>query len=116
MTERLKMLWVDLTVASKGVRALPIGMDVHFDIETFANIEKIGVRLDDDPPDVVSFDFDYPERESLQLMVELKNTYRSIPMIMVTLQHSEKLAVWAFTLCGVLWTSICITGILDAML
>lgn len=96
MSERIKMLWVDLTVASKGIRTLPIGMDVHFDIETVDNLDMLGARLDRDPPDVVSFDFDYPDRENLKLMTDLKEAHRSIPMIMVTLQHSEKLAVWAF--------------------
>lgn len=90
------MLWVDLTVASRGIRAVPIGMDTHFDIQSFGNVDKLSERVQRDPPDVVSFDFDYPDRESLQLMVDVKNAHRSIPMIMVTLQHSEKLAVWAF--------------------
>lgn len=96
MTERLNMLWVDLTVASKSGRDLPIGMDAHFDIDRLDAVEKLRARLDSEAPDVVSFDFDYPDRESLQMMVDIKNAYRSIPMIMVTLQHSEKLAVWAF--------------------
>lgn len=96
MSERLKMLWVDLTVASRGSRALPIGIETRFDIERFGNVEKLDLRLESSPPQVVGFDFDYPDREGLQLMVAAKNTHRSIPMIMVTLQHSEKLAVWAF--------------------
>jgi len=90
------MLWVDLKVASKGVRTLPIGMDVHFEIKIIDNVDMLDERLDRDPPDVVSFDFDYPDRENLKFMCDVKNSHRSIPMIMVTLQHSEKLAVWAF--------------------
>jgi AraC-like DNA-binding protein len=90
------MLWVDLTVASKGHHALPIGMDIHFDIRRMANVDKLGDRLSREASDVVAFEFDYPDRDSLQLMLDLKNAHRSIPMIMVTLQHSEKLAVWAF--------------------
>ena len=96
MPERLNMSWLDLTVASKGKFSLPIGMDVHFDIQCFSDLEILVEQLDRDPPDAVCFDFDYPDQESLQLMLDLKDTHRSVPMLMVTLQHSEKLAVWAF--------------------
>jgi len=96
MSGRLKLLWVDLTAASQGSRGRPIGMDQYFEIQPSGHLEKLSDRLAQDPPDAVCFDFDYPDRDSLQLMVDLKNQHRSIPMIMVTLQHSEKLAVWAF--------------------
>ncbi len=96
MTHRLNMLWVDLTVASRGKDVFPIGMETHFDIERVDELGHLSERIERGLPDVVSFDFDYPDRESLQLMVDAKKAHRSTPMLMVTLQHSEKLAVWAF--------------------
>jgi AraC-like DNA-binding protein len=47
-------------------------------------------------PDAVCFDFDYPDRASLQLAAAVKLAWPSLPMIMLTVQHSEALAIWAF--------------------
>jgi AraC-like DNA-binding protein len=44
----------------------------------------------------VCFDFDYPDRHLLSQAVDLKRRYPSIPMLVMTLQHSEALAVWAY--------------------
>lgn len=96
MINRIKMAWVDLTVASNDRGTFPIGMETYFDIRRFETPRLLTDPLWQDPPDVVSFEFDYPDRDSLGLMLGSKNAHPSIPMIMVTLQHSERLAVWAF--------------------
>lgn len=44
----------------------------------------------------VCFDFDYPNRQQLDLMASIKARYPSIPVLMLTVQHSESLAVWAY--------------------
>ena len=90
------MAWVDLTVAANRKNMLPIGMEAHFDISRLDNPEQLADFVSRTPPDVISFEFDYPDRDSLDLMLEAKQAYPSIPMIMVTLQHSERLAIWAF--------------------
>ena len=53
-------------------------------------------ELKDYTPDVICYDFDYPDRAGLHLAQESKKHYPSIPMILTTLQHSEKMAVWTF--------------------
>jgi len=96
MNKRLCMAWVDLTIASNGDNSLPIGMETYFEICRLDNPEQLAVYVSQAQPDVIGFEFDYPDRDSLELMLSTKHTHPSIPMIMVTLQHSEKLAVWAF--------------------
>ncbi len=96
MDRRLNMAWVDLTVASSGKNTLPIGMETHFDIFRLDNPDQLAGYVSLQRPDAISFEFDYPDRDGLDLMLKAKQSYSSIPMIMVTLQHSEKLAIWAF--------------------
>jgi AraC-like DNA-binding protein len=44
----------------------------------------------------ICFDFDYPNRQQLDLMANTKVRYPSIPILMLTVHHSESLAVWAY--------------------
>ena len=88
-------LWVDLTVTIKESELSPI-IGESFDIHSCADdrhpeneIERLGVAG-------VCFDFDYPDRRLLDRAVNIKRRYPSIPMLVMTLQHSEALAVWAY--------------------
>jgi len=47
-------------------------------------------------PNLICLDFDFPDLPDLQLLRQIRVTYSTIPMIMLTVQHSENLAVWAF--------------------
>ncbi len=47
-------------------------------------------------PRVLCFDFNYPDRERLAMMQAVKRTHPSLPLLMLTIEHSEALAVWAF--------------------
>ena len=44
----------------------------------------------------VCFDCDYPDQSGLQAMKALKQAHPRLPMLMLTLEHSEALAIWAF--------------------
>ncbi len=46
--------------------------------------------------EAVCFDFDYPDRAGLRLIQRVKENNPSVPVMMLTLQHSEALAIWAF--------------------
>jgi AraC-like DNA-binding protein len=95
MIEKLTMLWVDLRVSDED-ETLPIGMQEFFEIRHCEQPGDFDRALVGYSPDVICFDFDYPDRAGLQLAQQAKKRYASIPMILVTLQHSEKMAVWAF--------------------
>jgi YesN/AraC family two-component response regulator len=47
-------------------------------------------------PDFLLFDYDYPEQRGLKLLETTKQEFASLPLVMMTIQHSESLAVWAF--------------------
>jgi AraC-like DNA-binding protein len=47
-------------------------------------------------PSVLCFDFDHPDQHRLQAMQDLKRAYARLPFLMLTVYHSEALAIWAF--------------------
>jgi AraC-like DNA-binding protein len=89
------LLWVDLTISSRHAE-LPDVFTEPCDIricskpnELFDEIEKGGING-------VCFDMDYPDRRGLELLRKTKTAFPSLPVLFVTLQHSESLAIWAF--------------------
>ncbi len=47
-------------------------------------------------PDMICMHYDRPDTLSLNLLMAVKRAAPSIPITMLTMQHSEELAVWAF--------------------
>jgi AraC-like DNA-binding protein/CheY-like chemotaxis protein len=89
------LLWVDLTISLRHAE-LPDVFTGPCDIRIcpkpnalFDEIEKGGING-------VCFDMDYPDRRGLELLRKTKSSFPSLPVLFVTLQHSESLAVWAF--------------------
>jgi len=89
------LLWVDLTISSRHAE-LPAVFTEPCDIricskpnELFEEIERGGINA-------VCFDMDYPDRRGLELLRRTKTCFPSLPVLFVTLQHSESLAIWAF--------------------
>jgi YesN/AraC family two-component response regulator len=52
--------------------------------------------LDERLADVVVFDFARPSKADLALLRSVKRHYPTVPILMLTEEHSEQLAVWAF--------------------
>lgn len=46
-------------------------------------------------PRVLACDFDYPDRSQLRLVQSLRRTHPRLPIVMLTVHHTEELAVWA---------------------
>jgi AraC-like DNA-binding protein len=47
-------------------------------------------------PDAIVFDFCGASKENLRLLLTVKRRFPAIPILMVTEEHSENLAIWAF--------------------
>jgi YesN/AraC family two-component response regulator len=52
--------------------------------------------IEETNPHIICLDYDFPDRQSLLLLRQLRFDYPNIPIIMITTQHCESLAVWAF--------------------
>jgi AraC-like DNA-binding protein len=88
-------LWVDLTVTTQESELSPI-FGENFDLRSCVDDRHPEDEIDRLDVAGVCFDFDYPDRQLLDQAVNLKRRYPSIPMLVITLQHSEALAVWAY--------------------
>lgn len=89
----LQLLWVTGSVT--GLREAWVG-----EFAALSRIREIGMsqltsREAEGDWDVVCFDFDHPEMASLRLIPETKARWPSAPIVMLTLQCSAELAVWA---------------------
>jgi YesN/AraC family two-component response regulator len=89
------ILWLDMTVSVQE-SAMTTGFDAAFEVHRLAPITSVRADIERIRPAVVFFDFDFPTRQGLNLLRETKRTCPSLALIMLTVQHSEALAVWAF--------------------
>ena len=89
----LRLLWVTGSVT--GARETWISQ-----FAAVGNIQEIGISQLSSPEaegdwDVICFNFDHPEMASLKLIPETKARWPSAPIVLLTLQCSAELAVWA---------------------
>lgn len=88
-------LWLDMTVSVRDTGALN-GFDHAFQIQERSPLASIHSDVERFRPAVAFFDFDFPTKPGLQLLRETKQDFPGLPLVMLTVQHSEALAVWAF--------------------
>lgn len=89
------LLWIDMTVTGRK-RRLPKCFIETCEIRRSHRIGGAPPRSEAAKPSILCFDFDYPDVSGLRLLSATKRRYPSYPILMLTEQHSEKLAVWAF--------------------
>jgi AraC-like DNA-binding protein/CheY-like chemotaxis protein len=90
---QLNGLWMDLK-SSVQVEDTPSIFKRHCRITRTSGFDEIGLERED--PDFVVLEFDYPSRQDLARAASFKQKFPSVPMVVVTVQHSEALAVWFF--------------------
>jgi YesN/AraC family two-component response regulator len=91
----LTAICLNLTV-STALAELPAPLMAACDITHVNDFDGLRKVLDRRSPDVVLFDFDYPSRSALNEVARTKREYASVPMVLLSVQHSEALAVWTF--------------------
>ncbi len=67
-----------------------------FDLVRSVRIDRAAEEITRARPKVLCFDFDYPDEARLRAMQAIKSEHMRLPILMLTLEHSEALAVWAF--------------------
>jgi AraC-like DNA-binding protein len=87
-----RLLWFDLTHDKSATDCTP----------AFANTCEISLirdlkvsALNNHQPDMICMHYDRPDALGLRLLLEIKCAAPSVPITMLTVQHSEELAVWA---------------------
>ncbi|HZD54536.1 MAG TPA: response regulator transcription factor [Woeseiaceae bacterium] len=89
------LLWVDLTVSSQHAE-LPDVFTEACEITVCTNPMNLFEEIARGGIHAVCFDMDYPDRHGLDLLRKTKAEFPGVPILFITLQHSEALAVWAF--------------------
>jgi YesN/AraC family two-component response regulator len=90
---QLKLLWVSVGNGELDIKSR-IPFERAFDIRAVDRCELETGELTDGW-DALCFDFDYPDMAGLQLIPQAKSRWPSAPILMLTLQNSAELAVWA---------------------
>ncbi len=92
---RPRLLWVDSTFgcASPVPR---IAAEVHFEVSARIPVAEALAAARHFSPAVVCFEFEHPDTAGLRALRDFKIVNPSLPLLMLTTQHSEALAVWAF--------------------
>jgi AraC-like DNA-binding protein/ActR/RegA family two-component response regulator len=92
---RPQLLWVDSTFGC----ASPVprtAAEAHFEVSARVPVSEAHAAVRHISPAVVCFEFEQPDAAGLRAMRDFKFANPSLPVLMLTTQHSEALAVWAF--------------------
>ena len=95
MPRNYSLLWVDATVSRNGSDATQ-GFEDCFEVHHYAGLTSLAGEIERVQPAVICFEFDFPTKVGLKLLQRTKQSYVRTPVLMMTVQHSESLAVWAF--------------------
>lgn len=87
------LLWLDLT-HDRSTEELMAQFSQAGDCR-LAKESGLPARDAGQQPDMICMHFDRPDALGLNLLLEVKRTAPSVPITMLTVQHSEELAVWA---------------------
>jgi YesN/AraC family two-component response regulator len=111
-----KLLWVDLTVKQDrdaecyfsdvcherlrngciGITKQDCNLSGLCNRFRHTGVEAVAEAVSEAMPQLLCLDYDYPNVKRLRMLPEIKHRFPSIPILMLTVHHSEALAVWAF--------------------
>ena len=89
------LLWVDCTSGLPDAEPRVWTASV-FEVTLVQGTEAASRELARGRFHAVCFECDYPDQSGLKAMQAIKQRHARLPMLMLTLDHSEALAVWAF--------------------
>lgn len=89
-----QILWVDLRLQRKQP-SLYHHLTKKWSVYRTCESGKIINEIQKIAPVLLCFEYDYPDRHSLSILQKTLQLLPSTPIIMLTEQHSEALAVWA---------------------
>jgi AraC-like DNA-binding protein len=90
-----QILWVDL-LAGPRTTEIPEVMRDHFSVRVVRNSDYLTQEVAAPNVLAIIYDCDYTDRNRLLLIRSVREANLSVPFVLLTLQHSESLAVWAF--------------------
>jgi AraC-like DNA-binding protein/CheY-like chemotaxis protein len=68
----------------------------HCRLQVCTEAEAVGSDVLQHRPALICFEFDYPDAGRLEVLKLVKYTFPTVPILLLTLQSSEALVLWAF--------------------
>lgn len=90
-----RLLWLDLSSTPSAEQCIQQLLP-HCQVSLIGGMEGLPAAGEKQLPDMLCLQFDRPDSNGLNLLLEIKRRLPSLPITMLTVQHSEELAVWAF--------------------
>jgi AraC-like DNA-binding protein/CheY-like chemotaxis protein len=90
-----RLLWIDLR-AENSHCSLFAAVAAAYESGKVTDAGRVCDAIEEERPDVLCFDYDYPGVPELRALQQAKGRYPRLPIVMLTEYHSEALAVWAF--------------------
>jgi len=94
MQHNNRLGWIDCTNGNDAASLIQ-AVRLPWEIQKW-DAQNALQELGDRQPNAIVFDFSYTSKENLRLLLTVKRRYPAIPILMVTEEHSENLAIWAF--------------------
>ncbi len=88
------MLWVNLTPSKKAPSILT-EFNHHFQVQVMDSGCLNNRELPAGHFDALVFELDHPDYDSLNIILTLRAKHPKLPIIFITIEHSESLALWA---------------------
>jgi YesN/AraC family two-component response regulator len=88
------VLWIRLSGSADSSQLIS-QLSGRCELHTVDKVDDIPHSIDRHEPQLICFDFDYPDLAGLTALSEVKHHFPSIPVLMLTEPNSEALAVWA---------------------
>jgi DNA-binding response OmpR family regulator len=89
------VLWVDLRT-SDSETALDNQQLPGYPLHRHAGRDEISEKIQEVGARVLIFEYDFPDAIGLRALQRTKAAFPFLPLFMVTEEHSEELAIWAF--------------------
>jgi len=89
------LLWFDFSFSPQD-RELRIISARHFHVEYSTRLDRAVEDAGQLAPDALCFEFDRPDEARLQTLQDVMRDHPQLPALLLTVEHSEALAVWAF--------------------
>lgn len=92
-----QILWIDFR-GSNGKSTLDLEFTENYKTQIILSEAGIEKAIQFYQPQLLCFDFDYPDQIGLNTIKKTRQNHPSLPYLMFTTDHSSRLAIWALRL------------------
>jgi YesN/AraC family two-component response regulator len=89
-----QILWIDLRY-NKHAACVGSSLPATYKVRIISLASEVEEAIQLYQPQMLCFDFDFPDQISLELLQQSKALHPSLPVVMLTTDQSTELAIWA---------------------